>query len=92
VSRAAGVAHRAAGALAAVPAALVGMSWHALAGVALAVLIVVAAGCWVLASNGRTRRLALLIHAWRGETARPAAVRPGNPGARPLNRGTRPNW
>jgi hypothetical protein len=75
MSRASAVARRAAGALAVVPVALAGVSWHAVAGVVLAVLIVVAAGCWVLASNGRTRRLAMLIGACRGDTARP--VSPG---------------
>jgi hypothetical protein len=70
-----------AGALAAVPVALAGMGWPALAVVVVVALILVAAGCWVVADSGRARRLAMLIHAWRGTTAsainraRPAAAK-----------------
>jgi hypothetical protein len=71
MSRAAAAARRT-GMLAAVPVALAGVSWPAFTGVVLAVLIVVAAGCWVLADSGRARRLATLIRAWRGATASPA--------------------
>lgn len=67
------LARRAAGVLTAIPVAVAGVSWHALAGIMVAVIIVVATGCWILASNARTRRLALLIRAWRGTTAQPAA-------------------
>jgi hypothetical protein len=42
--------------------------------------IMVTAGCWVIASTGRTRRLALLISAGRGDTSQPTAgARPGLP-------------
>lgn len=74
MSRAAPVA----GVLAAIPVALAGMSWLVLAGVFLAVLIAVAAGCWVLADPGRARRLATLIRAWRGTTTLPQHP-PGRP-------------
>jgi hypothetical protein len=49
------------------------MSWPAFGSVVLAVLIVVAAGCWAIADAGRARRLATLIRAWRSTTAPPAA-------------------
>ena len=52
---------RAAGALAAVPAALAGVSWRTLAGMTLAVLIFAAALCWTITDSGRSRRLAMLI-------------------------------
>ena len=74
MSRTAGLACGAAGALGAVPVALTGMGWPAFAGVVLIVLIVVAAGCWVVADSGRARRLTTLISAWRGSTA-PALTR-----------------
>jgi thiol:disulfide interchange protein len=90
MSRAAAVARRAAGLLAAVPVILARVSLPALAIVVLAVLIVVAAGCWVLADSSRARRLAILIRAWRGATASPAAsARPAL--ARPQRQATRKN-
>ena len=67
---------RAAGALAAVPVALAGVSWHTLARMTLAVLIFTAALCWTITDSGRSggsRRLAMLIRAWRGHVGRPAA-------------------
>jgi hypothetical protein len=66
------VRRAAGGALTAVPMVVAGTSWHALAALGLAMLIVVAAVCWAIADSGRTRRLAALIRAWRGTTARPA--------------------
>ena len=82
MSRGAAVARRAVGVLAAVPVVLAGMTWPAVAGIVLAVLIVVAAGCWVLADSGRARRLATLIRAWRGATASPAAPARSAPATR----------
>ena len=65
MKKAAAVARRAAaGGLAAVPVAVAGMSWHALAALALAPLIVVLAGCWAIADNGRARRLVQVIRAF----------------------------
>jgi len=63
--------------LATVPAALVGAGWHALAALVLGVLIVAATVCWAIADPGRGRRLAILIHAWRGAVApaRPTLAR-----------------
>jgi thiol:disulfide interchange protein len=91
VSRAAAVTRGTAGVLAAIPVMLARVSLPALAIVALAVLIVVAAGCWVLADSGRARRLAALIRAWRRTTATPAA--PARPAlARPQRQATRKNW
>jgi len=72
----AAVRRAAAGGLAAVPVAVAGMSWHVLVALVLALLIVVAAGCWAIADNGRARRLALLIRSCRS-----------GPGA-PLTRGS----
>jgi hypothetical protein len=83
---------RVAGALAAVPVALAGVSWHTLAGMTLAVLIFTAALSWTITDSGRSRRLAMLIRAWRGHVGRPAApahrARPG--GAH--GNGRAPNW
>jgi hypothetical protein len=62
----------AAGGLAGVSAVAAGMSWHVLAVAAVTVLFVVAAVCWVITDNGRTRRLATLIHACHG-AGQPAA-------------------
>jgi hypothetical protein len=53
------------GALAALQVTLAAANWHTLAGVVLSVLIVVVAGCWVIADPDRARRLATLIRAWR---------------------------
>ena len=52
--------------------ALAGLGVRDLAGALAAVLIVVAALCWVLADEDRSRRLAQILGAWRG--ARPRAV------------------
>ena len=52
--------------------ALAGLGVRDLAGVLVVVLIVVAALCWVLADEDRSRRLAGILGAWRG--ARPHAV------------------
>jgi hypothetical protein len=41
------------------------------------VALVVAAVCWVIADNGRARRLAELIRAWRGDFT-PTSI-PGTP-------------
>jgi hypothetical protein len=71
----------AAGALAAVPAALAGLSVRGLAGAAVIVVIVTAALCWIITDAGRSERLAMLICAWRGGTRQqaprrqPAAIR-----------------
>lgn len=59
----------------AVPAVFVGLSWHVLAGVVVIVVVVVAALCWTITDPGRSRRLAMLITAYRG-TGRPQASRP----------------
>ena len=73
MTRAARVVRRAAAAGLAVPAAVAGVSWHALAALVLAVLIVVVAVCWAIADGSRARRLALLIRACRGGASQPAA-------------------
>jgi hypothetical protein len=49
-----------------IPAAVAGVSVRALAGTVLAVMIVVAALCWVIADPDRTGRLVELIAAARG--------------------------
>ena len=67
----AAVRRAAAGGLVAVPVAVAGMSWHVLAALVLALLIVVAAGCWAIADSGRARRLALLIRACRSDPRLP---------------------
>ncbi len=51
--------------------AVAGASWHVLAALVLALLIVLAAGCWVIADNGRARRLEALIRAWRSDPGLP---------------------
>jgi hypothetical protein len=77
--------------LAAIPVMLAGMTGPAVAGVVLAVHIVVVAGCWVLADSGRARRLATLIRPWRGATTSPAApARPAPATRQP--QATRNNW
>ena len=91
MSRAAAVARCAAGMLAAVPVMLARVSLPALTIVVLSVLIVVGAGCWVLADSGRARRLTTLIRAWRGTTATPAAPARLTP-ARRQRQATRKNW
>jgi hypothetical protein len=63
------------GALAAVPAVFTGFSWHVLAGVVVIVVVLVAALCWTITDPGRSRRLAMLITAYRG-SSRPQASRP----------------
>lgn len=50
--------------------ALAGLGVRDLAGALVAVLIVVAALCWVLADEDRSRRLAQIIGAWRGARLR----------------------
>jgi hypothetical protein len=55
----------------AVPVALAGVGWQAVAAIVLAVVIVVAAVCWAIADVGRARRLATLIRAWRGAATQP---------------------
>jgi len=64
VKRVATVMRRATGTAGTV--ALAGLSWHILAGLAMVVLVVVGAGCWVISDAGRSQRLAMLIKAWRG--------------------------
>jgi hypothetical protein len=54
--------------------ALAWLSWHILAGLAMVVLIVVGAVCWVITDAGRSQQLAMLIKAWRG-SARQKATR-----------------
>jgi Na+-transporting NADH:ubiquinone oxidoreductase subunit NqrB len=66
VKRAVGAVRRAAvGGIAAVPVVVAGASWHALAALLLAMLILVTVVCWIVNDNGRSRRLALLIRAYR---------------------------
>jgi hypothetical protein len=52
--------------------------------VAFAVLVVVA-GCWVLADDARAARAAIVMQAWRGWLP-PAAGRPAVPASRPRRR------
>lgn len=73
MSRAGRVLRRSAGALAAVPAVLAGLSMRDLAGALIVVVITVAALCWVIKDAARSERLAMLIGAWRGPT--PGAAR-----------------
>lgn len=72
---AAGVLRWTTGALAAVPAVFAGLSWPVLAGVVVIVVVLVAALCWTITDPGRSRRLAMLITAYRGSN-RPQAPRP----------------
>jgi hypothetical protein len=64
---------RAVGVLAAVPAALAGLSGPAMAWV---VVVVVVALCWIIADAGRSNRLTKLIRASRG-TVRMVGPPPG---------------
>ena len=61
---------------------LAGLGVRDLAGVLAVVVIVVVALCWVLRDEGRSRRLAEIIGAWRGGRPRPAA-QPAADGPRP---------
>ncbi len=56
--------------------ALAGLSWHILAGLAMVVLIVVGAVCWVITDAGRSQRLAMLIKACRGSGRQKATRSP----------------
>jgi hypothetical protein len=58
--------------LAAIPIAIAGLSIHAILGMVLAVLIVVAALCWAIADPGRAQRLSMIIAASRGKPRPPA--------------------
>ena len=69
--RASKIMMQAGGALVAVPVALAGLGWPALAGVALVVVIVVATLCWTISDAERSRRLAMLIDASRGNRQPP---------------------
>ena len=53
--------------------ALAGLSARDLAGALVVAALLVAAGCWVLRDEDRSRRLAEIIGAWRG--TRPARPR-----------------
>jgi hypothetical protein len=73
MTRAATAVRRAiAGGVAAILAGLAGVSWHVLFIAAPVAFIMIGAVCWIIASNARTRRLALLIRAWHGEPIQPA--------------------
>ena len=74
MKRVATVMRRAAGSAGAV--ALAGLSWHILAGLAVVVLIVVGAVCWVITDAGRSQRLIMLIKAWRGSSRHKATGSP----------------
>jgi hypothetical protein len=50
--------------------ALAGLGVRDLAGILVVIVIVVVALCWVLRDEERTRRLAEIIRAWRGDRAR----------------------
>ena len=58
--------YRAAGVLVAVPAAVVGLSWPALAYAVVITVIVIAAVLWTLAKPPRSKNLAMPINACRG--------------------------
>ena len=62
--------------------ALAGLGVRDLAGTLAVVLIVVAALCWVLADEDRSRRLAGILGAWRVTRPGPA----GQPAERPPGR------
>jgi len=72
--RAGAVVRRVAGVATAVPVALAG--WHALAGVIALAVIVVAAVCWTIANADRSRHLAMLFKAWRGNGRQAAGRAP----------------
>jgi hypothetical protein len=55
--------------------ALAGLSVRDLVGALIVAALLVAAGCWVLRDEDRSRRLTEIIGAWRGG-------RPARPGAR----------
>jgi hypothetical protein len=65
MKRTAGVMLRATATLAAVPAALAGLSLYALACAAVVVLAVAAILCWTITDTDRSQRLAMLISACR---------------------------
>lgn len=65
---------------AAVPAVqLARLGLPALVGVLGLAALVLAAGCWVLASDARCERVAKVLGAWRGTTASPAEAAAPDP-------------
>ena len=95
VNRPVKVVRRATGAMAAVQAAVVVLSLHAVAVVVLVVLIVVGAICWTITDADRSERLAMLIDAIRGskslrlsgprQAVLPPATKRGRALARPIS-------
>ena len=75
MKRTAGVLLRATATLAAVPAALAGLSLYALAGAAVVVLTVVATLCWTITDTDRSQRLAMLISACRSNGRQPPPLK-----------------
>jgi hypothetical protein len=73
-----------------VPAALVaGLGLPALGGLVFLAILVLGAACWVIGSKDRTDRVSQMLLAWRGNAdclARPGAVSPSIPAARPRRR------
>jgi hypothetical protein len=71
--------------------ALAGLGVRDLAGALVVILIVVAALCWVLANEDRSRRLAEILGAWRAPArALPASRRGRPPGASAAGDGSGP--
>jgi hypothetical protein len=68
----------AAGAVVAIPAAVIWLSAGGSVDPVLVVLIVVAALCWVIIDPGRSKRLTMLIQAWRGGRQRSETRRSGS--------------
>jgi hypothetical protein len=62
--------------------ALAGLGVRDLAGALVVLLIMVAALCWVLADEDRSRRLAGILGAWRGARPGPAGQPTGKAAGR----------
>jgi hypothetical protein len=79
------------GAAVSIPAWLAGMSARDLDGALVVVLLVAAVLCWAIADEGRSRRLAWILNAWRGRgLPQPAEARPeSTPAKRRKDQATR---
>jgi hypothetical protein len=68
----------AAGAVVVIPVALAWLSTGGSVDPVLVVLIVVTALCWVITDPGRSKRLTMLIRAWRGGRQQGGSKRPSS--------------
>jgi hypothetical protein len=75
-----------AGATAAIPLALSGLSAYLILGIVLLIITAIGAVCWTITDDGRSGRLAMLIDAMRGNNRRrrlrsPESSQPAQHGA-----------